>query len=91
MKTNYTPIDTSFRQVIESLIAQRKYAGIHYISDIQELLNVTAIMKEINEKEGIEYVKLSNGEEIRLDKIVRADSHGSPDYPGYDFSYNCSI
>lgn len=91
MKTDNTPIDTGFRQVIESLTAQRKYVGIHYISDIQELLNVTAIIKEIYSKEGIEYVKLSTGEEIRLDKIVRADGHGSPDYPGYDFSYNCSI
>lgn len=91
MKTNPTTIDNSFRAHIETLSSQKKYIGIHYLTDINELLSVTAIIKGITVKDGTEYAQLSNGEEIRLDKIVRADGKTSPDYPDYDFSYNCSL
>jgi Rho-binding antiterminator len=91
MKNNQTSIDNSFREHLETLCAQKKYVGINYKTDINELLSVTAIIKNIAVKEDYEYAQLSNGEEIRLDKIVRADGKTSPDYPGYDYSYNCSL
>jgi Rho-binding antiterminator len=91
MKSNQTTIDNSFRAHIEALSAQKKYVGINYLTDINELLSVTAIIKGLPVKDGVEYAQLSNGEEIRLDKIVRADGKTSPDYPDYDFSYNCSL
>lgn len=81
----------TFRQLLESLIAQRKYVGINYRTDINELLSTTSIIKGITTKEGLEYIHLSNGEEIPLDKIVRVDGKNSPGYPDYDFSYNCSL
>ncbi|QHT67152.1 hypothetical protein GXP67_11090 [Rhodocytophaga rosea] len=91
MKNNQTAIDNSFREHIEALSAQKKYIGINYLTDINELLSVTAIIKNITARDDHEYAQLSSGEEIRLDKIVRADGKTSPDYPDYDFSYNCSI
>lgn len=91
MENNQTTIDNSFRTHIETLSVQKKYVGINYLTDINELLSVTAIIKSISVKDGYEYAQLNNGEEIRLDKIVRADGKTSPGYPDYDFSYNCSI
>lgn len=91
MKNDETPIDNNFRAHIETLSAQKKYVGINYLTDINELLSVTAIIKNLAVKDGYEYAQLSNGEEIRLDKMVRADGKTSPDYPDYDFSYNCSL
>jgi hypothetical protein len=91
MKSNQTSINNSFRTHLESLSSQKKYVGINFLTDINELLSVTAIIKRIDVKDDYEYAQLSNGEEMRLDKIVRADGKTSPDYPDYDFSYNCSL
>jgi hypothetical protein len=91
MKSNQTSIDNNFRTHIETLSVQKKYVGINYLTDINELLSVTTIIKSISARDGQEYAQLSNGDEIRLDKIVRADGKTSPDYPDYDFSYNCSL
>lgn len=54
-------------------------------------MTITAIIKKISATNEVEFVELSTGEEIRLDKLVRVDNNVSLNYPGYNFSYHCAL
>jgi Rho-binding antiterminator len=86
--TDYIPVAENFRQEILSLINQKKYVRIQYFSEIREFLSTSAIVKTITGKENAEFIQLSNGEEIRLDRIVRLGDTPAPGY-GPEF-FGCS-
>jgi len=91
METNYTPIANRFRRELATLIAQRKSVPIDYTTELRELLSTTAIIKELYTNDQAEYASLSNGEAIRLDRIVRANGIVAPGYEGYDFGNSCAL
>lgn len=76
----YKPLDTTYRTEIENFVKERKAVRIQYFTDINEFITKVAIIKKLSEKEGAEYMELSSGEEIRLDKIVRIEDKPAPGY-----------
>ena len=80
----YKPLDTTYYQEIESFVKQRKSVRIQYFTDINEFITKVSIIKNLFEKEGVQYMELSAGDEIRLDKIVRIEDKPAP---GYDKNY----
>jgi Rho-binding antiterminator len=80
----YKPLDTTYYQEIKSFVKQRKSVRIQYFTDINEFITKVAIIKNLFEKEGAQYMELSAGDEIRLDKIVRIEDKPAP---GYDKNY----
>lgn len=89
MEQAYKSVDSDFRIVLEQLIDKRPFIRIQYYSDIREFLNITAMPKELFEKDGAEYLRLATGEEIRLDRLVRL---GENPAPGYSEDYfKCDI
>lgn len=91
MESNYIPVAGSFRQTVEALVSQRKSVHINYVTHLRELLSATAIIKAVHTKNQAEFAVLSNGEEIRLDRIVRLDNTLAPGYEAYDFGNSCAL
>ncbi len=91
MESNYIPVAGGFRQTVEALVSQRKSVHINYVTDLRELLSATAIIKALHTKNQAEFAVLSNGEEIRLDRLVRVAHVPAPGYEGYDFGNSCAL
>ncbi len=91
MESDYKPVANHFRQAVESLVAERKKATLNYVTDLRELLTTTGLAREIVSRGGADYLTLSTGEEIRLDRIVRLDNTLAPGYESYDFGNSCAL
>ena len=85
----YKPVEPGFWALLEDLVAKRPFIRIQYYSDIREFLTVTAVPKELFERNGVPFLRLATGEEIRLDRLVRL---GDKPGPGYSEEYfKCDI
>jgi Rho-binding antiterminator len=91
MESDYKPVESHFRQSIESLVAERKKVTFNYVTDLRELLTATGLAREVVSRNGADYLTLSTGEEIRLDRIVRVDNTLAPGYESYDFGNSCAL
>ena len=89
MNALYAPIEEGFRSELELLIKQRKYVGLLYLSPLRELLSTTAILKEIYALQEVHYLRLSTGEELRLDWLVSVNGRQAPGYEYDDFTCDC--
>lgn len=90
MDTNYKPIDCRYYDHLEAAASKREHVNLQYLSDIREFLTASGIINNIETKNGEEYLTLSTGEEIRLDRVVRLNDITFPGYEGYnDYSCNC--
>ncbi|HEY8402552.1 MAG TPA: hypothetical protein VIK89_14890 [Cytophagaceae bacterium] len=77
MAGEYRPIHPDYFQFLESLMSLAKQIEIRYMKDGIE--NTTfGIITSIFDRDQMEYLRLDNGKEIRLDKIVSADNYGAP-------------
>jgi Rho-binding antiterminator len=85
----YQAVPAAFRAEIADFRARRKYIRIHYFNPYHEYIYTTAIIKELFEKDGGEYIGLTTGEEVRLDWIVRLDGRPAPGYYIDDFTCDC--
>ncbi|MBF8965060.1 hypothetical protein I0P70_17565 [Pontibacter sp. FD36] len=89
MSSAYKPIDQNYRELLEALVAKRATARLQFYSDIGEFLTLHATLKELVKRGEEEYLVLTTGEEIRLDRIVRVDDKPAP---GYDESFfQCDV
>lgn len=84
MNTTYKPIDPMFYDELKAQVAKRAGTRIQFYTDIHEFLTKNATLKELVIRGEDEYLVLTTGEEIRLDRIVRL---GERPAPGYDDSY----
>lgn len=90
METTYKPIDCNFYDVLEAAATENRYVKIYYYTEIGEMLSAMAVVKNIYTKDKMEFLVLSTGEEIRLDRIVRIDDVPAPNYDSFDdFSCDC--
>lgn len=74
----YKPIDCSFYDILEALATKKRYVRIQYKTELHEFQTVDALIKDLYSKQGIEYMLLANGQEIRLDLLVNVDGHYLP-------------
>ncbi|AKD04021.1 hypothetical protein POKO110462_12905 [Pontibacter korlensis] len=89
MSKAYKPIDPAFHSELEQLVAKRVGARLQFFTDIHEFITRFGTLKELVTRGEEEYLILSTGEEIRLDRIVRIDDKPAP---GYDEEYfKCDI
>lgn len=89
MSTSYQPIDRTYYQELKALADKRAGVRLQYYTDIREFITQFATLKELATRGEEEYLVLANGEEVRLDRIVRIDDKPAP---GYDEDYfQCDI
>ncbi len=89
MDALYSPIEEDFRNELEMLIKQRKYVGLLYLTPLRELLSTTAILKEIYPLKEAQYLRLSTGEVVRLDRLVSVNGQQAPGYEYDDYTCDC--
>jgi len=75
---SYQPIDCNFYDILEALATRKKYVRIQYFSALQEFLTTDAIIKDFYIKKGFEFMVLSSGLRIRLDRLVSVDGKFVP-------------
>lgn len=86
---NYHPVASSFYDILQEAATRRTYSKIQYYTEIREFLTVSAIIKDIYTKNGEEFLLLSTGENIRLDRIVRINDHLAPGQNVDDYTCDC--
>ena len=90
MNSLNTPIKEDFLSEVAMLIKQRKYIGLLYFTPLHELLSTTAILKELYTIKEVWNLRLSTGEEVRLDLLVSVNEQLAPGYNYFeDFTCDC--
>lgn len=90
MATDYKPIDCSFHDELEAAATLRRHVLLQYFSNLHELRVESVVVRNFTTRNHAEYAQLSNGEEMRLDRIMRLDEKIAPQYKEYpDFSCGC--
>jgi Rho-binding antiterminator len=84
MQNTYKPIDRSFFSMLAQLVKEKQYTRIQYYSDINEFVSVRALIIQLVYKDDEEFLQLADGNEIRLDRLVRVGTFAAP---GYDEEY----
>ncbi|CAN5462103.1 hypothetical protein BH23BAC1_BH23BAC1_02800 [soil metagenome] len=84
MESTYKPIDDTYFKKIEDVAKQNEFIRLQYYTEINEFLTTNQVAKIIIYKHGAYYLLLGNGEEVRLDRIVRVNDKPAP---GYDESF----
>lgn len=80
----YKPIDDSYLQKLEDVVKENEFIRLQYITEINEFITTNQVAREIIFKDDANYLLLGNGEEVRLDRIVRFNNNPAP---GYDENY----
>lgn len=80
MSTIYQPIEPVFYDTILALVAKHAGVRLQFYSDIREFITLHATLKELIRKDEAEYLVLTTGEEVRLDRIVRINDIPAPGY-----------
>ena len=84
MDSSYKPIEENYLKILEEAVEQHDFVRLQYFSEINEFLTKNQVAKKIINKDNADYLVLGNGEEVRLDRIVRFNNNPAP---GYDENY----
>jgi Rho-binding antiterminator len=74
----YKPIDCGFYDRLEAAAVQRKTVKINYIKDDSPITS-EAVIKDLRSVNGAEFLILTDGTEIRLDRIISLDGIAAAD------------
>ena len=85
----YKPINCNYHSVLEHYATLGTFCRIQFYTAIHEFKTVQAIIKNIYTLKAEEFMVLSTGEEIRLDRIVRVNDKASPQYDNDYFKCDC--
>ncbi|MEL6649326.1 MAG: Rho-binding antiterminator [Bacteroidota bacterium] len=86
----YTPIACSLYDMLEIAAMRRQYVDLEY-EDIEadgEVKAVRAFIEDLWAKDGEEFMKLTNGTVIRLDRLTKVD-HFQDDTEVWQMSCAC--
>ncbi|MGM0621751.1 MAG: hypothetical protein ACQETJ_11945 [Bacteroidota bacterium] len=85
MSTRYLPVDPDYYEIVEKAISEEKVVAVHYFGDDNSIKSAKAKVKEIQtNSENEEFVKLDNGEQIRIDRIIVLGGKPGPAFDEYD-------
>lgn len=89
MSNSYTPIDPDFDEVLRALVAQRASVRLQFYTDIHEFITRHATFKALLTRGSEQYLVLTTGEEVRLDRVVRVNDTPAPGYN--DDFFKCDL
>ena len=78
--SGYTPISCEFHDLLEELASAGKLTRIRYRGDEGFQQHCDASIADVYSKAGAEYVLLSSGERVRLDRLEEVDGEKLSDY-----------
>lgn len=68
----YRPIACSLHDILEANAVRRRRCTIRHRTDTGEAV-VEGVIEDIYARQGVEYLRLDDGTEIRLDRILTVD------------------
>ena len=77
---NYKPISCDFHDVLESLATSRKPAKVRFLDNEGALQHRSAVIQDVYSRDHAEYVSLSSGEVVRLDRLIAVDREKLAEY-----------
>jgi Rho-binding antiterminator len=78
--TGYTPISCEFHDVLEANATLRKPVQIRFRDDAGAVQERLAVVQDVFAREGSEFVALSTGDTVRLDRLLGVDSAKLADF-----------
>ena len=78
--SDYIPISCEFHDLLEDLATVRKPIRIRYRDKDGGQQQRDATIADLYSRAGAEYVSLSSGETLRLDRLVEVDGEKLSDY-----------
>lgn len=85
----YQPIACGIYDQLEDLATRKVFCRIHYKDDIHAYHRTTALIKDFETRNKEEYMLLSTGEEVRLDRLVKINDLLMPGHSADDFTCDC--
>jgi Rho-binding antiterminator len=78
--SHYHAINCEFHDLLEDLATQRKPAQIGFLDEDGLCQHRDAVITDVFARGGAEYLSLSTGETLRLDRLVEVDGARLADY-----------
>ncbi|MFB9864622.1 hypothetical protein [Rufibacter immobilis] len=82
-------MDEQLLAAVQEAAQKKKFTRIQYVTNLQEYLTVTALIKQLQEREDGIYLELATGEEIKFDQLVKVGDTPSNKYNSRDFTCDC--
>jgi Rho-binding antiterminator len=76
--SRYQPIACDFHDLLEALATTRKPARIRFLDAEGTVLQRRATLTDVFARDGAEYLSMSSGETVRLDRLVEVDDVRRP-------------
>lgn len=77
---DYRPINCEFHDLLEALATTRKPAHIEFLQDDATKGLLVGQIKDVYARDGVEYLELSSGEKVRLDRLVTVNGSKESDF-----------
>lgn len=79
--TEYIPVSCEFHDRLEDLATLRKQASISFVDDGGAPQQRSAVIQDVFARQGADYVTLSSGDTVRLDRLLEVDGYKLADFP----------
>ena len=76
----YQAISCEFHDVLEARATLRKPVAVHYRDETGALQRRSAVITDVFARGGADYLTLSSGETVRLDRVVEVDGEKLADF-----------
>ncbi len=78
MPKKYQPINCNYYDEIVLIIMRKRKCWIHFYNEEGQEEKIEKLILDVYAREQIEYLKLEDGREIRLDRIIALDEKKRP-------------
>jgi len=76
----YRPISCDFHDILEAAATARKVVHVRFLDEQGSLQHRSASIVDIFSRDGAEYLCISTGETLRLDRLIAVDHSKLADY-----------
>ena len=78
-RSGYKPISCEFHDILEATATTRKVVDLQFVDDEGTLQSRSARIVDVYSRDAAEYISLSSGETVRLDRLRAVDRVEPPD------------
>lgn len=91
LSTTYNPVDPDFYGIIDNLKLKDQKLKVFFFEDDLELNSYEGRIDEVAKADQLEYLKLKNGEQVRLDRIITLNGRPGPLFDYYESFGNACL
>lgn len=77
---DYSPISCDFHDILEAVATTRRPVGLRFLDEGGSLQHRNASILDVYSRSGAEFITISTGETLRLDRLVAVGNAKRADY-----------